>query len=441
MYTYTLHKDKRYEVPKDKQLFSLFSEDTEIFTRVKKGKKEGWDTNFLENLNTPPKAEYLTNERGFNVGIALGVQTEHGFTVVLDHEKGGSIPEESQKSLEQEAIAKWQSFHGDEASQGGENYLLTVSKEGFEELQKYKQQINISEGEEHDIELLTSGHALIPPSKVDHKYCSDTKLCSGEGTSSYNLKYVGSTKKTNLQTVRRVIDTLPVKESQRTESSGKSENITKAEDFELPKLPDDFDIQEHYSENVPGTDSFWERLTHVTTNIDRVAKLWDADPIDTSENELALSREFAWYFFGDQQVVQFIFEELLSHNRQETLKYHENKYHARDVLEFEDYVSRPFYCNAISFNFREQLASFVWENERFTTQEAKNEFIFNTNAGEEYKERSIERALGIFQDLELIERIEHGVYRNKSINEEYIEELTMLNNGNGYKPIEYPIND
>ncbi|WP_158545714.1 hypothetical protein, partial [Haloferax sp. Atlit-19N] len=184
---------------------------------------------------------------------------------------------------------------------------------------------------------------------------------------------------------------------------------------EIDTLPDSFDIESYCEDNLPGTDSFRDRLRHVIHDNDKLKQLWFAQPEDRSRNEIELSRELAWRFNADRKIVQHIFEEELPIFRTEQLKYHENETHAKEVLNFEEYVSRPYYINALSFNFREQVAEYFLENEDVEANELYDQ-IYNIKTKDLYHEDSIKKGLGIMMELELIERISHGVYKNKDIN-------------------------
>lgn len=399
------------------QLFDLFEPDTEVFTRVyprqKKGRQEGW----LENLYSTQEVEKVSQHTRDNWGIALGQQIKSGHTVVFDKEAGGELPEVVQQLLTDHAIAIWESPHG------GRNYLLTVSLEALDLLQKYKEKVYIT-GEEHDLEILKSKHALVPPSEINHADCSDTKPCEGEGVSRYNLKYCGNTRTVDLQTVGRILDPLPVEESNESNTTPESGSRNEAEDFGLEELPEDFDHIEYFNGHIPGNDSYLERLDTML-KVPEIRRLWLGDYQDRSENELKLRSYIAWHFNGDRIMVQYIFENELPNWRSEQLKYAENEYHAKSVLEFEEYVSRPYYTTGISFDLWEQLAREIMNRESVTVNELHGDLL-RTDDIEPYEKRTIRKGIEIFEKKDIVNRKSKSVAENKRINEEYLDRLEEL---------------
>jgi len=402
--------EKYYEIFGDSAVF------TNVKPRVKAG-FEGW--NKPENLHTAKESQFLVN-RNRNIGLALGIETNRGYTVCFDKESYGTIPESILTEIRDKALLEF------ESQSGGNNFVLTVSKDALDYLQRFKTKVTF-QGDKHDLELLTSGHCIVPPSKIDENHQYD------------NLETYPEAPTVDLDSVVQILDNIPIDERE-NESGSNQQTTAEGENnrYEHKELPSDFDIESYCQENIPGVDSFQEILHHVITNIDRVNKLWFCEPSDRSENELALRRELAWYFFGDEKVIQYIFEEVLPNFRDKGLKYHENETHRKDVLNFQQYVSRPFYVNKLSFAFREQLSRIFLENEEISTNEVYNENMMNiTSSLEQYSERQIRYGLQIFVELELIERTSRGKYKNKNIDEEYVKELEKLENYEEYKDIRY----
>jgi len=405
--------DKSDSIEKYLEIFG----ENPVFNSVKPGEKAGF-----KNWDNPDKLK-TANEIGFllsrhrNIGIRLGVQTDRGYTVVFDKESYGDIPDNLLQSISELAVASWQS------QSGGDNNLLTVTQEAYEYLDQFKQQVTF-EGDKHDLELLTSGYALVPPSRIDEDHKYDELETNPEAPT------------VDIDSIRDILAHIPVSEKNESDRSTKSEKTSRA--VEIDTIPDSFDIESYCQDNLPGTDSFRERLNHVITDIDTVNELWFTDPKDRSENEIALRRELAWYFYGDRTIIQYIFENILPSYRDKELKYGNNGTHTKDVLDFEEYVSRPYYINALSFNFREQLANKIHQYEIVTATKIHNDGLINTKTAEKYDKRTIQRGLQLFNQLDLIERNSKTEYENKQIDEEYLEELEKLNNNPDYKPIRHP---
>jgi len=402
----------------NQNIFELFNNTTQIFTKVRPNSKAGSERGWLNNLLTPVEAQGLTN---YNVGIALGRETQEGdYTVCFDRESGGSLPEDSQNLLEEYALAVWTSPHG------GRNYLLTVSEEALNELQQYKERVYIT-GDDHDLEILKSKHALIPPSSINHNSCSENKPCNGSGGwASYNLEKTGIKQTIDLQTVQRIVEPLPVEKSQKTTHNTNNRGSNRNEEVSLPELPKDFNPNAYFDENIPGTDSFLERLEKMLQN-ERVCELLNANNSDRSKAELELQRYISWYFNADRTMVQYIFDELLPMYSENKLKYHENKNHRKNILNnVGDYTPRPYYLTGMSFNLREQLATEILNNETVSVNELYGNLL-RTDKVKQYEKRTIQESLKMFTELDLIERESKTTYRNKRIDEKHCEKLEELN--------------
>jgi len=155
-----------------------------------------------------------------------------------------------------------------------------------------------------------------------------------------------------------------------------------------------------------------------------IQRLWNGDYEDRSVNELKLRSYIAWYFNADKKIVQYIFENILPQFRDEPLKYSQNENHAKDVLNIE--ISRPFYTTGISFNLWEQLTREILKNETVTVNELHGKLL-NIDTIESYDKRTIRRALQIFEEKDIINRISKSEVENKCINREYLEKLEELN--------------
>ena len=407
-------------------IFELFNNTTQIFTKVRPNSKAGSEKGWLNNLLTPVEAQDLTERTNYNVGIALGRETGQGdYTVCFDRESGGSLPEDSQSLLEESAVAVWTSPHG------GRNYLLTISENALNELQQYKEKVYIT-GDDHDLEILKSKHALIPPSSINHNSCSDNKPCNGSGGwDSYNLEKTGIKQTIDVKTVRRIVDPLPVEESQETTHNTDNQGRNGNEEVSLPELSEDFEPTTYFNNNVPGNDSFHERIDTML-QVPEIRKLWYGNYEDRSQNELKLRSYVAWYFNGDEKIVQYIFESILPQFRDKPLKYSQNKNHAKDVLNIK--ISRPFYTTGISFNLWEQLSREILKNESATVNELHGKLL-NVDTIESYDKRTIRRALQIFEKKDIINRKSKSVVENKRIDQEYVETIDELNKE--YNPTKY----
>lgn len=165
-------------------LQTVFPDGEAVLTKAKPetkaGDGEGW--NDRENRLTSDEGKARVR-RGDNVGVALGHETSGGpVPVVVDGEDPDAIPDAVVAWCNNRARFSWWSPHG------GQNWLLLVTPEAYERLKPFHQtKLDFGGDGDHELELLTKGHALIPPSTIEHRYCKESKDCDGTGTGSYHL--------------------------------------------------------------------------------------------------------------------------------------------------------------------------------------------------------------------------------------------------------------
>lgn len=153
--------------------------DEEVLTHVKPLSKHGVD-GFLDNRITPAQAQAVS-QAGSNVGIALGIEVDGEIYVAFDVEEEGALPDEVTNLVDDHALATWISPHV------GRNRLVSVTPDAFGVLESTKTGIDLDGDDEDELEILTSGHSLIPPSTIDHGSCKSSKPCDGSGWDSYEL--------------------------------------------------------------------------------------------------------------------------------------------------------------------------------------------------------------------------------------------------------------
>jgi hypothetical protein len=121
--------------------------------------------------------------QGGNVGIKLGdVESDDWTPLVVDVEEAGGLPDHATKMVERYTLAVFESPHG------GRNRLILVTDDAYYRLDDVKTKIDLDSDGEHEVELLTSVHALVPPSRVNHSNCKNGKDgCPGHGVGQYEL--------------------------------------------------------------------------------------------------------------------------------------------------------------------------------------------------------------------------------------------------------------
>jgi hypothetical protein len=159
--------------------------DESLLTKTRSGMKAGTQTGWKEpaNLLTPEEAQQWAKDGG-NIGIRLGLDRGDEPTfVVLDVEEEGALSDEVGELINEYTLTVWKSPHS------GLNRLLTVTSEAYVLMEPFHQRkLDLDGDGDHEMELLTKNHALIPPSEIDHRECDDGKNgCPGVGCDPYWL--------------------------------------------------------------------------------------------------------------------------------------------------------------------------------------------------------------------------------------------------------------
>lgn len=157
----------------------LFADEA-VLTKTRPGTKKGVDEHFNapEHRLTPDEAEEWLDTGG-NYGFALGPSTG---LVTVDVEEDGVFPDEAGVALEDNVLLEWESGHV------GRNRLVRATPDALALLNAVTTQIDLDGDGEHEVELLTNGHALGPGSVLDHERCKPGKAgCPGEGYGEYEL--------------------------------------------------------------------------------------------------------------------------------------------------------------------------------------------------------------------------------------------------------------
>ena len=267
--------DSKSEISRDIEKYKQIFGQKAVFTSVKPGEKagfKGW--NDPDKLLTPDKAEYVLN-RNRNIGIALGLQTDRGYTVGIDKESYGKVPNDVIEQIRECSVI------GFNSQSGGNNHILTVTKESIEYLDRFKEKVYFADNDKHDLEILTSGHCIVPPSRIDEDHRYDS------------LKVDPQAPTLDIDSIRDILGDIPVSKKNEGDRSTKSEKTSR--ELEIDTIPDSFNHREYFKNNIPGNDSYLERLNTMLQN-DAVAELWHGNYEDRSKGELQLRSYVAWYF-------------------------------------------------------------------------------------------------------------------------------------------------
>lgn len=223
--------DDSTDLAKESILNSL-PRDEPLFTKTKSGTKAGTQTGWKEpeNLLTPNEARQWANDGG-NIGIRLGlVRGDDPTFVVLDVEEEGALPDEVDELINKHTLAVFGSPHG------GLNRLLAVTSEAYVLMEPFHQRkLDLDGDGDHELELLTKNHALIPPSEIDHRECNEGKNgCPGSGCDPYCPVNTNSEAVTLTEEVASsILDELDLDPDESRNTT--SEDIN---DFALPEVDD-----------------------------------------------------------------------------------------------------------------------------------------------------------------------------------------------------------
>ena len=118
-----------------RKYYEIFGENR-VFTNVKPRDKagfKGW--NNPENLHNVKESQFLLS-RNRNIGLALGIQTNRGYTVCFDKESYGTIPDSILTEIRDKALFEF------ESQSGGNNFVITVTKDALDHLNRFKTKVH-----------------------------------------------------------------------------------------------------------------------------------------------------------------------------------------------------------------------------------------------------------------------------------------------------------
>lgn len=197
---------------------------TKACNRSKRGKK---GFNKPENLMTPTEAKTWVRD-GRNVGIRPGLTNSDSWTfVVLDVESAGDLLREAGDLLEPYVLTTFRSPHG------GLNRVFRVTDDAYQLLKDVPRKVDLDDDGDHELEILTNGHALAPPSEIDHSNCRGSKAnCPGHGIGAYELvEFTTDVDVVTESVAKTLLDTLNITPEESTTESSRPEHTG-----ELPEV-------------------------------------------------------------------------------------------------------------------------------------------------------------------------------------------------------------
>lgn len=321
---------------------------------------------------------------------------------------------------EVEEIEKHRSLHN------GLNRIVRVeNKEAYKLLNSLPEtHTNVTEGDSEDIEILTNGSIMLPPSEVDHsKDCSSSKPCNGKGgIDGYDLLSVNpEAPSLQVEAVEQICDILNVNPEREKEP-----DYTEGEVSNVPSPTPCFNIEKEFNDNVPSIEhSFSDRLEYMKfgdwKGQDHFLELYNGNFSNVSGSnkqgkaEMKLANYIGFFFGNNENIVRLLMDNV-------PFDSHYSKYdkHRKTLLEYATSVDWC-YCEEVKLETKLVVATELWINETIS----KEELIESSGLSE----RQVRNVIDILEAENAIEKEyknRERIYNNKGITESYIERLDNI---------------
>lgn len=400
--------------------------DTNIYAQCGSDYKGGEVTGYnrQENLLSREEAQEHIRQGG-NVGIVLGTEINGVQYVLFDVEKTGILPPDLETIIQAHAVLTFDSPHE------GRNRLVRIDdKETYallRSLAKRETVNHLTPGDKDDLEIITSGHAMIPPSSIDHATCSEEKQemtgCGGIGEDRYILQSVNPTAPAiDYDAVERLGDLLGLTP---TEEEEEPERKTTA-DIDAPEPIPKINPKKEFQENVPSVShTFDDRIDYMKfgdwEGQEHFLKLWNGNFEDVSGSnkqgkaECKIANYIGFFFGRNKNMIRFIMSTLPFESH-----YQEYPRHRKNLLEFASNVDWC-YCEGVRFETKLKVAFRLWGRDVKTVSELAEET--------DLSEWQVRRTIDILEAEGLVGRNSVGRKRyilNYLITEGYILDLEQI---------------
>jgi len=393
--------------------------DSNIYVALEPDKKYTTDTGWNNKTNLLTKEEAKDNiENGGNLAIVLGKWFNSEAYIAFDIEREEAIPENLKAIIDSHALETHTTLHDNS------NRIVRVGdKQTYQTLHDLgESHSNLSEGTDTDLEILTAGSCVIPPSQVSHTYCSDQKPCNGKGEGAYSLLSTNPEAPTlDLDSVKEIADILG-KDIELEEPDYSEEEV----DENVPSPTPKFNIQKEYENNVPSVNqSFNERLNYMKygdwKGQELFIKLYNGnfESISGSQKqgkgELKLANYIGFFFGNNEKMVRLVMSMV-------PFESHYEKYesHRKTLLEYATSVDWV-YCDEVRLETKLVIASRIWINETISQEELAQYT--------DISKRHIRRIIPILEAENVIETENKDgkqIYKNMGITEGYITKLENI---------------
>lgn len=410
--------------------------DNNIYTQCGSDYKGGEVTGYnqRQNLLSRQEAQDHISHEG-NVGIVLGTEINGVQYVLFDVEKTDILPADIEAIIQAHAALVFDSPHE------GRNRLVQIDdKETYallRNLAKGEDINHLTPGDKDDLEVITSGHAMVPPSSINHTNCSDDKPCSGIGEDSYILKSVNPTAEPiDYDTVDRLGDLLGLSPTKEKEPERK----TKV-DIDAPEPIPKINPKKEFQQNVPSVShTFDDRIDYMKfgdwEGQQHFIKLWNGNFEDVNGSNKQGKAEckianYVGFFFGrNEDMIRFIMSTL-------PFESHYQKYprHRKNLLEYATNVDWC-YCEGVHFETKLKVAIQLWGRDTKTVNELAEET--------DLSKRQVRNVVDILDAEDLIRRNKVGKKRyimNEGVTQGYILDLEEVCEKYEDKPIKKEINE
>ena len=393
--------------------------DSNIYVPLEPEKKYTTDTgwNKKTNLLTKEKAKDHI-QAGGNIAIVLGKWFNGKTYVAFDVDKEGILPENLKAIVDSHAVETHNTLHDNS------NRILKVEdKETYQALRSLgESHSTLSTGNETDLEILTAGSCVIPPSVVSHTECTKEKPCNQKGKDGYSLLSTNPEAPTvDRNTVEEIADILG-KELQENQEPDYTEEV----DENVPSPTPKFNIQEEYENNVPSVNqSFKERMNYMKfgdwKGQQLFIKLWNGNFEDINgsqkqgKGELKLANYIGFFYGNNENMVRLCMDMLPYETN-----YEKYESHRKTLLEYATSVDWC-YCEEVRLEKKYTIANYIWLEDTI----AKEELINSTEVSHD----TVERVTDILVSENMIERdYKNGkrIYINKSITKGKLERLDNI---------------
>lgn len=405
--------------------------DKSIFTKCGADYAGGNETGWLKPHNLLSKSEARRwIAEGGNIGLATGRFFDGIAYVNFDIDNQQAVEGEAKAILESHVVLKFDTKHDNT------NYILSVDTEqklGL--LDAYPTTLtHLTDGEQDDLEIFANQfHAVIPPSEVAHKHCSEGKECNNK-SGQYNLHSVNKdAEPLSRSAIERLGELWDIEPEPDEESDGG--NPKPDEDRNIPSVEPNVNIITEFAENVPHVNTWgeekkpvelfkrrehymkhgdWKRQEHFRELYNgHFESVSGSNPQGKAEMRLA---NYIGFFFGkNEEIVKYFMSNLPYETH-----YEQYDSHRKQLLEYATSVDWV-YCEGVSFRTKLLVAEdiLVHGTQAETTVQ---EIASNIDKSEQ----SVRNALDILVAEDVVSQESEGrrrIYMNEGVTEKYCEEL------------------